>query len=43
VIAESQEARRVPAEEQIRFARPARGDAVSRPPSRQFSLGDRGL
>jgi integrase len=43
VIAEPQEAPRVPAEEQIRLARAAGRDAARRPPSRQLSLGDLGL
>jgi integrase len=42
VIAELQEAPRVPAE-QIRLARAVGRDAARRPPSRQLSLGDLGL
>jgi integrase len=43
VIAELQEAPRVPAEQQIRLARASGHDAACRPPSRQLSLGDLGL
>jgi hypothetical protein len=43
VIAELQEAPRVPAEQQIRLARGAGRDAALAPPSRQLSLGDLGL
>ena len=43
VIAELQEAPRVPAEQQIRPARATGRDAARRPPSRQLSLGDLGL
>lgn len=43
VIAELQEAPRVPAEQQIRLARSAGRDAAPKPPSCQLSLGDLGL
>jgi integrase len=43
VIAELQEAPRVPAEQQIRLARAAGRDTARTPPSQQLSLGDLGL